>query len=511
MTARRILVMLLPILAAAFAAVILITSDGLVDTLVIAAAGVGSMALAVLVTRTVLTRDIDRPRSLLVQGIRSIGEGELTRTIDLGAPTELDAIADAVNTSTVELASLFSRLERQRDDFEVLYWFTDAVSRAVRPSERRSRVVELATRFLGAECVLIRVDDPTRTQSGTGRITMREAGAFEDHLFTFGPEGQRGVPTFLDGIIRQWLGGEYDGETEVSAGWVVVYPLRIQERPVGLLLVPAEKSDDGAAGPAVGAELVHALTQHVAIALEFSDLQSELVGQERLAAIGETVAGLAHCLKNTLNGLRAGQYVIDRAVKMKNQDKIRKGWRVLKAGISKVETLTFNMLYVIKERKPQREPVDPNEVLREVADIMRQAATDRGLEIRLQLDDAIGEHPLDRMTIYRAVLNLVSNALDACLESDEGSAITITSLARPEDVRISITDDGIGMSAEIRARLFTRFFSTKQGRGTGLGLSVVQKIIEEHGGRLSVESVEGEGSTFHIHLPRSEPETETDG
>ena len=233
-----------------------------------------------------------------------------------------------------------------------------------------------------------------------------------------------------------------------------------------------------------------------------ADLQKELVEQERLAAIGETVAGLAHCLKNTLNALRAGQYVIDRGMERNDIEKLQTGWRVMMEGVREVEELTVDMLYCTKERTPEFELTDPNEVIREVIDLLREMAAGKGVELRAALDEGIGVAALDRTMVYRAILNLATNAIDACTESESGDLVILRSQGTPDEVVLAVEDNGIGMSDEIQSRLFTRFFSTKATGGTGLGLPVVKKVAEEHGGALRVESELGKGSEFHIHLPR---------
>jgi len=233
-------------------------------------------------------------------------------------------------------------------------------------------------------------------------------------------------------------------------------------------------------------------------------LQKELVQTERLAAVGETVAGLAHCLKNTLNGLRAGQYVVDRAVELNDPEKLRTGRRVMKSAVAQVERLTFDMLYYIKEREPELEPVDLDPIVQEVIDVLQESAASRNVDLRAEPNPEIEAQTLDRTAMYRALLNLVTNAIDACTESESGDLVVVRSrVAGPDEIVLTVEDNGIGMSREIRSKLFTRLFSTKGGRGTGLGLSVVKKIAEAHGGSVEVESEPGKGSAFHIHLPRA--------
>jgi signal transduction histidine kinase len=231
--------------------------------------------------------------------------------------------------------------------------------------------------------------------------------------------------------------------------------------------------------------------------------QRELLESERLAAIGQTVAGLSHTLKNVLNGLRAGQYVLDRAMEKGDEAKLRKGLRVTKSSVRRVERLIFDMLYYAKERVPRREDVDPNDIIQEVIEELKDMAEGLGVELTAETDESIGQVALDRTGVFRAIVDLVTNALDACTESESGDLVVLKSRATSDEVVLTVEDNGIGMSEEVLSNLYTRFFSTKASGGTGLGLHVVKKIAEEHGGSIKVDSSPGKGSAFHIHLPRT--------
>ena len=231
-------------------------------------------------------------------------------------------------------------------------------------------------------------------------------------------------------------------------------------------------------------------------------LEREVRENERLAEIGQTVAGLSHVLKNVLNGLRAGQYVLDRALQKGDDEKLRKGLHVTKSSVRRVERLIFDMLYYAKERVPRREPVDPNEVVAEVADQLRDLAESLGVELRTEIDEGIGAVALDRTGVFRAIVDLVTNAIDACTESESGDLVILKSCGLPGEIVLTVEDNGIGMTEEVLSKVYSRFFSTKAAGGTGLGLHVVKKITEEHGGTVEVDSVPGAGTAFHLHLPR---------
>jgi signal transduction histidine kinase len=222
-----------------------------------------------------------------------------------------------------------------------------------------------------------------------------------------------------------------------------------------------------------------------------------------LAAIGETLAEISHYQKNLLNGLRGGLYITDGAMEKGDKTKLRTGWQMLNNSVQRIEKLTLDMLYYAKERVPVREPTNLSEVLREIIDLMEESAASRGVRFHAEFDEGMGPQLLDRTAIFRAVLNLVSNAIDACAESESGELVTLRTRAVLDEVVITVADNGIGMSDEVRTKSFVGFYSTKGGQGTGLGLPLVKKIVAEHGGTLIVESKLGEGSAFHLHFPKA--------
>lgn len=226
---------------------------------------------------------------------------------------------------------------------------------------------------------------------------------------------------------------------------------------------------------------------------------------ERLAAIGEIVARVAHYQKNLLNGLRGGLYVANGAMAKGDRENLREGWRMLHSSVQRIERLTLDMLYYVKGRVPKREPADVNEVIHEVVDLMREAAAQRNIALHAELGEGTDKQSFDRAAIHRAILDLVSNAIDACSESESesGKLVSLESRATADEIVVTVADNGVGMSDEVRSNLFVRFFSTKGGQGTGLGLPVVKKVVEEHGGTLEVESKLGEGSAFHLRFPKS--------
>ena len=250
-----------------------------------------------------------------------------------------------------------------------------------------------------------------------------------------------------------------------------------------------------------------------ACTLELREAQQELIQRERLATIGETVAGLAHFIKNILTGLRGGRYMVNRGLEGGKPTMLQDGWAMVERNIDRVSDLVLDLLRYSKERIPERTGCQPNDIVREAVELYRQQAAEHGVALKTELGEDIGDAYWEHNGIYRVLLNLLSNAIDACIYdpdlSKEWEVVVRTGIKKDatgrEMVVFEVTDNGVGMSREVKQKLFSRFFSTKGGKGTGLGLLVTQKIIAEHGGSISVESKAGQGTTFSVQLLREVP------
>jgi signal transduction histidine kinase len=144
-------------------------------------------------------------------------------------------------------------------------------------------------------------------------------------------------------------------------------------------------------------------------------------------------------------------------------------------------------------------------VAADVCELMRPVAADNAIDLLERFSPDIDEVILDPRTLHRCLLNLVSNAIDACIYDDTGKAhhhVTVATAIESQGwLRFDISDNGVGMNKEIQDKLFASFFSTKGAKGTGLGLLVTRKLIDESGGSIDVTSTQGEGTTFTIRLP----------
>jgi PAS domain S-box-containing protein len=238
---------------------------------------------------------------------------------------------------------------------------------------------------------------------------------------------------------------------------------------------------------------------------EIKRLEKELVKSERLAAVGQTVAGLAHGIKNILHGLKGGSYLVDIGIQRNDTEKLKKGWDTIKRNIGRTSNLVMDLLSYSKEREPEYELCRPNEIINDVCELLKDKAAENNIELLTDFDDAIGNVVMDGSIIHEALLNLASNAVDACLFDEDVSkkwqVKLKTELEQNNVIKFEVSDNGAGMDQEVLQKLFTSFFSTKGHRGTGLGLMVTRKLVEEHRGRIEVASQLGAGTTFTVRLP----------
>ena len=232
----------------------------------------------------------------------------------------------------------------------------------------------------------------------------------------------------------------------------------------------------------------------------------KLLEAERLAAVGQTVATLAHAIKNIIGGLKGGIYVFEKGMELDNEEYRFQGWEMVKGNVEKIKNLALDLLNYAKQREPDYKRIDPNQIARDLYRLMLAQSREWGINLILDLDETLPEILLDPEGIHCCLLNLVGNALDACMNVEHGcglkEVVIRTEKAEEGGVEYEVIDSGCGMDEDVKDKIFRSFFSTKGTRGTGLGLMITQKMVREHGGDIRVESEKGKGTRFTIRLPQ---------
>ncbi len=196
---------------------------------------------------------------------------------------------------------------------------------------------------------------------------------------------------------------------------------------------------------------------------------------------------------------------------MEKTDVVQKGWGIVDRNQEKISNLVLDMLTFSKEREPDPTPSDINRIAGDVVELMTSRAEEMNVGLTWKPQEDIPTLVFDSDMLHRAILNVVTNAIDACGDV-EGGIVEVSTEYKPlaEVLSVSISDNGTGIEPEDLTKIFTVFESRKGSRGTGLGLPVSQKILNEHGGDIIVTSELGKGSCFRLELPGVVPTPDDD-
>ena len=237
---------------------------------------------------------------------------------------------------------------------------------------------------------------------------------------------------------------------------------------------------------------------------KLKQVEQEKLEIERFAAVGQTVAGLAHGIKNILMGLEGGMYVVNSGLQRDNNELVERGWHMLQNNVAKISSVVKEYLQFARGSEVELGKADPVAIAREVIDLFQDLAQQNSIEIIADLQEGIEDACLDPDGIHTCLANLVSNAIDACAVSDKKKKrIKVCCFEKDKTIVYEVEDNGTGMDYEVKKKIFSNFFTTKaSGQGTGLGLLVTRRIVYEHGGKIIVESKLRKGSIFRILLPR---------
>jgi FixJ family two-component response regulator/nitrogen-specific signal transduction histidine kinase len=229
--------------------------------------------------------------------------------------------------------------------------------------------------------------------------------------------------------------------------------------------------------------------------------------QDHLSSLGLKISSISHGIKSLLTGLDGGVYLVDTGFAKKDQARVEEGWDAVKITVSRIRKMVQNILFFAKERELKWERISAFDFAGDVAAGLEPKIKVQGVEFECKFDPTMGDIEIDAGVVRIALINILENALDACLEDEVKKAHKIIfGAGRDQDhIFFEITDNGIGMDRETRENLFTLFFSSKGNKGTGLGLFITKKIIEQHGGKISVVSSPGVESRFRIVLPKRFP------
>jgi signal transduction histidine kinase len=231
--------------------------------------------------------------------------------------------------------------------------------------------------------------------------------------------------------------------------------------------------------------------------------------QTHLTSLGLMIGSVSHAVKGLLTGLDGGIYLLDSGFADENQDRIKEGWKIVKLMVARIRKLVQDVLFYAKERELKWERVDALSFADELALVVEPKLKDLQIEFVKDVDANVGKFEVDIGFAHSAIVNILENAVDACTrdKAKKSHKIVLSIRQDKKNICFDVFDNGIGMDRETREKIFTPFFSSKREKGTGLGLFISKKIIEQHGGKIEVKSTLGEGTLFKIKIPRVLPQS----
>ncbi|MDQ3014194.1 MAG: ATP-binding protein, partial [Acidobacteriota bacterium] len=219
----------------------------------------------------------------------------------------------------------------------------------------------------------------------------------------------------------------------------------------------------------------------------------------RLAAAGQLAAQFAHEVGTPLNLISGHvQLLAARTEDQKTRDRLD----LVSSQIGRIERIVRNMLDATRRPKPQLDPVDLNALLRRIFEVTAPTLAARQVELATDFHESLPPVSGDGEQLQQVFINLINNSLDAM---PHGGWLSFSTTIAGDQIIVRCRDNGEGITEEAKPRIFDPLFTTKlHGRGSGLGLTVVQQIIREHSGSIAVTSEDGQGTEFQIHLPMAE-------
>ncbi len=233
---------------------------------------------------------------------------------------------------------------------------------------------------------------------------------------------------------------------------------------------------------------------------EIKDLNEEVARHKRLVALGKLSAGIAHEIRNPLSSIRGlAQFVFNSFSKT---DERKEDLDTIIQEVDRLNKLVVQVLDFAKLKKPNLTRFSLNDLIRNIAELFKLEIKDKQIKFNLKLSPDISQIQADEDQVRQILMNAIINAIQAIPKKGEIKIKTEKALLKGEPaIKLIIEDSGIGIPEKDITQIFDPFFSTKE-KGSGLGLSIVYKLIEAHQGEIKVESKEGEGTKFVIFLPQ---------
>lgn len=232
--------------------------------------------------------------------------------------------------------------------------------------------------------------------------------------------------------------------------------------------------------------------------------------EDHLASLGFMIGSISHGIKGLLTNLDGGMYLMDTGLSTHNHPKVKEGFDMSVQTVARIKKLVLDILYYAKSRNQEWETVSVQSFIDDILKIVSVSAIKQNVIIDSKLEVLHQDDwfEIDRSSLEAAMVNILENGVDACVDARRPDpAIQFHARVDREKVFFKIQDNGLGMDEATRKNIFTIFFSSKGNKGTGLGLFIANKAIQQHRGEIRVKSSREKGTKFLIKIPRTVPLT----
>lgn len=278
---------------------------------------------------------------------------------------------------------------------------------------------------------------------------------------------------------------------------VICVPIKTADSTVGVIYADSRscKWDNS------HLELLEFIGRYMGLALNNICLQRKLRENTRLVATGSAALNLSHSVKNILQMIGGATEIIDFGLRTNQIHRVKRSWDILKPNLERMRKYTLEMLDYSKDRPLRLGACDFNRVIQSAIESLKSQLKQKTSKLNIRIDQKIPTIKLDGERLHEMALNIILNAIDIVDEQVGIVSVETRYLPEQQEVLFAVTDNGSGMTEEMKEKIFTPFESKKSKFGTGLGMPIAKQVIDQHAGRIEIDTKIDRGTTFNVFLP----------